>query len=190
MKLNLGAGPIPVAGFLSVDANLAAQPDIAALIEQLPVRDDSVDEIIAYHVIEHATYWEAEAALSEWYRALQPGGRIALECPNIEWVARSLVHSANFTRWSQMGMWGIYGDPNPQNPFYSHKWGYTAITLAGMLYRAGFTDVLSTHPKTHVPERDLRLEARKPVHDVHPLWKAESATQIRPRLFWFLVGWP
>ena len=188
-RLNLGAGSSRIQDYLSVDLDPNTQPDISAQIDHLPYRAGSVDEIIAYHVIEHVNYWEAEAALAEWYRVLRPGGSIALECPNVEWLVQSLDSSANFTKWSQLGMWGIYGDPNHKNPFYSHKWGYTPITLAGMLYRAGFVNVTSTRPTTHVPERDLRLEARKPANWQHPLWTG-GGSPTSGRVFWFLVGGP
>ncbi|MFN8379625.1 MAG: glycosyltransferase [Anaerolineae bacterium] len=190
IRLNLGAGSSPIAGYLSVDTDPSARPVIAAEIARLPIQAATVDEIIAYHVIEHVNYWEAEAALAEWYRVLRPGGSIAIECPNIERVVRSLGKSADYTKWSQMGMWGVYGDPNHRNPFYSHKWGYTPLTLTGMLVRAGFTDVKSVRPLTHVPARDLRLEARKPANAPHPLWAGPRETVQRARIFWFLIGGP
>lgn len=189
-RLNLGAGSSRVQDYLSIDADPHVSPDISAHINALPCRTATIDEIIAYHVIEHVNYWEAETALAEWYRVLRPGGSIAVECPNIERVTNSLVASSDYTKWSQMGMWGVYGDPNHKNPFYSHKWGYTPITLAGMLYRAGFTDVKSTLATTHVPERDLRLVARKPIRRVHPLWSEPQARNQRRRIFWFLIGGP
>lgn len=59
-------------------------------------------------------------------------------------------------------MWALYGDPNPENPFHMHKWGYTPLTLSDILRQAGFTNITREIPQTHVARRDMRMIAIKP----------------------------
>ena len=48
--------------------------------EQLPMKDGSLDLIFAQHLIEHLP--DPAAALTGWYRALRPGGRLIVLTPN------------------------------------------------------------------------------------------------------------
>ena len=53
-RLNLGSGDSRYEGFLNVDVSDEFSPDIICALEYgLPFRNDSIDEIIASHVIEH-----------------------------------------------------------------------------------------------------------------------------------------
>ena len=45
--------------------------------------DNSAEEILSVHVIEHFYYWEVADVLKEWVRVLKPGGRMIIECPNL-----------------------------------------------------------------------------------------------------------
>jgi len=54
MKLNLGSGDLKYKGFLNVDISPEYKPDILCdLSKKMPISDDSVEEIIANHIIEH-----------------------------------------------------------------------------------------------------------------------------------------
>ncbi len=55
-------------------------PDIVADATQLPFCSDSLDFIIASHVLEHLPF--PLAALRQWYQVLRPGGVLLLKIPD------------------------------------------------------------------------------------------------------------
>ena len=180
IRINLGAGDTKLDGFLSVDIDPRVLPDVVSTIDKLPFKTGTIAEISAYHVIEHVYYWEAEITLREWFRVLEPGGKIVIECPDLEKITKYLTKEKDFTKWSSLGAWGLYGDPNHRNIYYGHHWGYTPETLSSMLTRNGFTHIISSRPQTHVPSRDMRLEAEKPlVFYIHSGRIARASKQPR-----------
>jgi len=81
VKLNLGSGPDRFEGWTSVDRDEAVSPDVLADVAHLPQADQSVDEILASHILEHLP-WDT-SALYEWHRVLKHGGRITVVVPDI-----------------------------------------------------------------------------------------------------------
>lgn len=82
--VELGAGGGKVSSALPRDALAmdwaaipAARPGILADVRALPLRDASVDGLVAVHVLGHVR--EREAALAEWARVLRPEGALVLE---------------------------------------------------------------------------------------------------------------
>lgn len=169
MKVNFGCGKKILDGWYNVDAELHPDaprpPELlfemrfadGKLIEQLPLADGCADELQSIHVIEHFHRFNVDALLSEFKRLLRPGGRLALECPNIEAACRNLLAGMS----DNMSMWPLYGSPKSGNKFVSHLWGYTPKTLCELLSFHGFRDVREAPPMTHRARanRDMRVEA-------------------------------
>lgn len=88
LRLNLGAGPFRVEGFIDIDRKLGSE------VCPLPYRDNSVEEIIASHVLEHFSHRETSIVLQEWIRVLRPGGKLRLAVPDFEEVARLYLAGA------------------------------------------------------------------------------------------------
>ena len=86
-KLNLGCGDKILPGYINVDvveSRGGFRTDVVCDLHRLtPFEDDSIDEILSVHVIEHFWRWEVLSVLTEWVRVLKPGGRMVLECPNL-----------------------------------------------------------------------------------------------------------
>ena len=61
IRLHLGCGPVKLPGYLNVDGEYCAEdPDIVIhdISEAYPIHNDSVDEILSVHVIEHIERWK------------------------------------------------------------------------------------------------------------------------------------
>lgn len=163
LKLNVGCGRVKKVGYLNVDIDPLMKPDLILNINSgLPFKEERFQIIEAYHIIEHIFPWSVLDLLKEFFRVLKPQGRLVIECPNIEAACTWLVGNMQYGSDSQMGMWALYGDPNSQNPFHMHKWGYTPLTLHDILKQAGFTHIVREIPQTHVARRDMRVVAIKP----------------------------
>ena len=85
MKLNLGCGYNKFDGYVNVDHDSLCQPDIVADLEdRLPFEDNSVDEIIMYHVLEHLGQ-DVKTYFSIWkelYRILKNDGELKITVPH------------------------------------------------------------------------------------------------------------
>lgn len=99
MKLNLGCGYNKFDGYVNVDYDPACEPDVVAnLEERLPFDDDSVDEVILYHVLEHLgqdtkTYFNV---WKELYRVLKHQGEIKITVPH--WNHENFHHDPTHVR--------------------------------------------------------------------------------------------
>ncbi len=104
LRIDLGAGKNPKAGFVGVDSIDFGNGSIVCNIgsEKWPWEDSSVDEAHCSHVLEHLTNWhgkwERTHFFNELHRVLKPGAGCALIIPH--WAS---------TRY--------YGDPTHKEPF-------------------------------------------------------------------------
>lgn len=90
MKLNLGSGDSKFPGFTSVDL-YDDEADVKADICELPFEDNSVDEIVAYQVIEHIPYWKSDQMFKEMYRVLKSNCTAIIETPDIDYICEDIL---------------------------------------------------------------------------------------------------
>lgn len=162
IKLNLGCGSDYIDGYVNVDAYADARVDARYDIIKLPYEDNTVDEIRAFHVIEHFDFHEGNRALAEWFRALKPGGRLHLETPDFLASCREFVNANEDYRVH------LYGHFFSQAwiPGQIHKILFTETQLRLQLEWAGFKTVNRLPPSSgylaHYPAHIfLNLEAFK-----------------------------
>lgn len=83
MKINLGSGYKRYPGFLNVDHDPLTHPDFLADLEDLhlPIEDNSVDYILAHHVLEHigAGFF---SLMKELYRVCEHDAIIEIKVPH------------------------------------------------------------------------------------------------------------
>jgi predicted SAM-dependent methyltransferase len=173
IRINYGCGRRVLSGWLNVDPVINPRapkpPEVlhaltfnadGSIVEPTPLADECADELMAAHVIEHFREYEAPHVMAEWKRMLKPGGKLILELPNIEAAARNLLAGQPLQMWQ----YALYGDGSHRDPFMLHKFGYTPKTIRQLCADAGFMDVAILPPQTHGPRpnRDMRVEARKP----------------------------
>jgi SAM-dependent methyltransferase len=85
MKLNLGSGSKTRDGYINIDIDESAQPDLILDISTgLPYSDNSVDEIIAYDFLEHIKPDKVIFVINEIWRVLKPGGRFEHLTPSTD----------------------------------------------------------------------------------------------------------
>lgn len=85
MKLNLGCGTKKFDGYVNIDDDTTIDPDLLLNLDdvniKLPFENDSVEEIIAHHVLEHIGQGFIPL-LKELYRVAKDGCIIDIIAPN------------------------------------------------------------------------------------------------------------
>ena len=136
---------------LRLDIDPTVLPDIAASITDMSmIAEASVDGVWSAHNLEHLASHEVPVALSEFHRVLKPAGFVLVTMPDLQQVAE-LIASGNLEDAAYMSAMGpiapidmLYGYRPALaqgNAFMGHRTGFTALTLAQHLARAGFVDV-------------------------------------------------
>lgn len=86
LKLNLGCGAHRMEGWVNVDREAALGPDQVVDLERLPWpwADDSVDEALLNHVLEHlgATPGSFVGVMKELWRVCRDGARVQVNVPD------------------------------------------------------------------------------------------------------------
>lgn len=76
VKLNLGAGDVPIDGYVNIDRKMGQEA------YPLDYEDNSVDEIRASHILEHFGMNEISKVLKNWVDKLKPGGLLKIAVPD------------------------------------------------------------------------------------------------------------
>lgn len=162
IKLNLGSGSDYIQGYINVDL-YADVADQRYDISRLPYSDHTIDEIRAFHVIEHFDYMNAYNVLFEWHRALKPNGRLHLETPDLEGTCREFINRDQNGQWQLLGH--MFSTPWV-NAGMVHKMLYPEWLLRKVLTDVGFRTINRLPPSSgyitqHPIHVFLNLEAIK-----------------------------
>lgn len=132
VKLDIGCGAQKVEGYTGVDAYV--DTDIKADMWNIPMNAGTVDEIYSSHALEHVPGMKVQETLKEWFRLLKPGGKLLLQVPNMDYVARFwLTHKPEDHAWAEAI---VFGNQAHEGEF--HKSGFTPMGLQGDLQVSGF----------------------------------------------------
>jgi len=127
IRLNLGAGAVPIQGFTPIDRRTGAE------VYPLAYLVGSVDEIRASHVLEHFPQLKVAAVLLDWVATLKPGGRLAIAVPDFDKALE--LRKAGDPKWHAYIMGG-HSDPNDE-----HHAIFTAGYLREAMSAAGLVDI-------------------------------------------------
>jgi len=166
MKLEIGSGFNPHPGYTHLDLN-GDMPcvEIVADARKIPLDDNSVEKLVAYHVLEHFMWHEGENILREWCRVIKPNGIIELGLPNLDNILKiyncqddswkndkglnldSQPYNAGTDKWELLNhlLWGSSAKYN------QHHAGWTYDALEKRLRQVGFVDIKQQNPEfTHL----------------------------------------
>ncbi len=180
VKLHLGCGNDIRGGYINIDKYDSAA-DVVADICDLPYEDNSVDEMLAFQVIEHLPYWQTgnfkhstDQFFLEAYRVLKPGGFMITECPDAEYAARRIVETGDVDYTSMISLYGEYYRPWDVDRFPDalhhagalHINAFTYKRCQGIAERVGFTvtrEGIEEMDKRYKYVENMRVRWAKPL---------------------------
>jgi teichuronic acid biosynthesis glycosyltransferase TuaG len=152
LKLHLACGHDYNEDYINVDlyAPDDAKTDLRFDVMQLPYDDNSVDEIKAFHVIEHFDFYQIQQVLKEWHRVLKPGGRLWLETPDFLESCRTFVNADEDFKILLYNHFFAH----PWIPGQTHKFLFTETQLTTNLSWAGFKNMRRLPPASNYVRPD------------------------------------
>jgi predicted SAM-dependent methyltransferase len=159
MKLHLGCGKNVKEGYINIDKYVQFDGVENLDIFNLPFDNDSVNEIITEHLIEHIPFKDEEIFWKECFRLLKKEGVLIVEAPDMEWLCEQFLQANDeFTEFYQVGAldhyfghgksiehrWGMitthfFGNQNGDGQF--HYNGYTEQKMKSIGSIVGFSKV-------------------------------------------------
>jgi len=149
MRIELASGDRPHPGYLHCDLRRLESTELVCRVEALPFEADSVEAIMASHIIEHFSYREIDRVLAEWHRVLRPGGGILIITPNFGYIAHGYVDRWMEYTEARNRMFG-----GQDYPFNFHYTMFDSAALAQALQTAGFqkvSEVTANYENRKVP---------------------------------------
>lgn len=171
MKLDLGAGKEKYQDYQSIDL-YDPEADIKADASDLSeIKSGTVEEMVAFQLIEHVPYNRTTKMFKEWHRVLKPGGWVWIECPDIEYIAKKILEGGLKRKWVH-NLWGEYHRPWDKERYddwkfakaAQHVHGFTSESLLRYLEEAGFemmTQITKTSEKHSQYPECLSIKAFK-----------------------------
>jgi predicted SAM-dependent methyltransferase len=178
VRLHLGCGQVYKPGYVNIDLHDSSAADIRDDIMTLPFDSESVDEIVAFHVVEHFDHINCKYLLSEAWRVLKSGGKMVIETPDLEKTYSRLLRLRGEAKVPAL-QW-IFGIDSPG---MQHKTGFTLDILKTLLEEAGFEDVRRGTPTTHTYEHGLRVACRRKATTPRTRFAAAFRRRVRSLRF-------
>ena len=132
IKLNIGSGINNQKGYINVD-KYHDDADLKRDGRDLKFADNSIEEILSEHMLEHVPHMDAKSYLDEWYRVLKPKGILRLNLPDFEWCVAEWVNSNDKTGFP---LHRIFGSQHEEGQV--HYNGFTEDTIRKYLIDTGF----------------------------------------------------
>lgn len=160
MKLNIGCGETKLEGFINIDMEPSAMPDLIVDIRtgKLPYEDNSVEEIYCIHNIEHIEYRLQRQVLTEMWRVLEKDGKLILAYPEFEKCAENFIK--NYKGMKDFFRATLYGLQRYQGDY--HVTPMVTSDLIDSLLSIGFTSIQHT-PEIEEPYNTF-LVCHKGIH--------------------------
>lgn len=147
--LNLGSRTRSVEGFLNMDIDAHPGVDFVGDVADLSrFSAGSIPEIFASHILEHFPYPKTLDVLKEWFRVIEPGGKLYVAVPDFE-RAIEIYQMRGLNEWVNRFLMGdqTYATAIHYSLFDQEK-------LTKLLKDAGFIDVFRVEEFAISDERD------------------------------------
>jgi hypothetical protein len=104
MKLHLGCGPNIREDYINIDKYVQNENVEQFDILNLPYQENTVEEILTEHLVEHIPFKEEEQFFNESFRVLKKGGLLIVETPDMEWLCKQFLDAEdNFQAFYKVG---------------------------------------------------------------------------------------
>lgn len=135
MKLNLGCGTVRETGldWINCDLRSEVKPDLVCDARKLPFKDNSLDHIYAFNILDHFNRFETTPVLKEWLRVLKPSGNLRIIVPDFRFAVEAYMSGKH----DMERMQDLYGGQE-----YKYNFHYTCFDqpyLSKVLLGAGFS---------------------------------------------------
>jgi len=162
IKYNLNCGTNYMDGYINCNPEEIPDTKIDFKADMLTMDFpwDGVEEIRIYHAFEHYGYVDAYFLLTKWTLALQRGGSIVIEVPDMYEITMHL-REPNITKHLKI-MRLVFGDQASDNGF--HKSGWTEESLSEVMKAFGYriNNVIKTkNYRKNFPNAGFRVSASK-----------------------------
>lgn len=139
IRVNVGCGTNKLDGWQNYDAEL----DIT---KPLPFGNETVNFVLAEHVVEHVTYEEALGFFRECHRVLKSGGVMRIAVPSIQRVHdhANQAYTTFASKWAPEN--SLRGAMDAILHAHGHKAPWTESLLLASVYYVGFDEVRATSP--------------------------------------------
>ncbi|BDS11586.1 class I SAM-dependent methyltransferase [Aureispira anguillae] len=161
VNIALGSGTTVADGWIGFDTHrLGKNVYPVNLLLKLPLKDNSVDAILAEHIIEHFYYDDICFLLKECYRVLAPGGKIRIVCPDAKNIAELIImgkqaemdhdvlEDSKIHRWPDDGMRSARFINRLSHQWGQHKSLLSRTMLTNLLKQAGFEEIFQATDRT------------------------------------------
>lgn len=156
MRLDLGAGRIVRPGHIPLGRGHGSE------IFPLAYRSETVDEIVASHVLEHFPIADVRYVLRDWVRVLKPGGRLRIAVPDFWKIASQYFASPDSITFG-LAQRRLMGGQSDENDF--HRSVFDFDRLYELMQSEGLRVVGRWQSEIIDCARDeisLNLEGKKP----------------------------
>jgi SAM-dependent methyltransferase len=171
MRLNLASHGDNRPGFINIDFD-HPEANLKADVSALPFQDNSVEHILAFHILEHfrAGGYEphlsnplnpktAMDALAEWRRVLQPEGLLEIKVPDFEKIVWLYY---NYPQWARAvssvnAPFGSFSDWLISNG--QHQCLFDKNTMNQLLILCGFKNIqfVDGQPEADINRTNLEM---------------------------------
>jgi hypothetical protein len=170
VKLHIGCGMEHWKGYVNIDRDASASPDIQADARDIHkfVTAGTVQEAVMIHCLNYMTLWEAREFFRNMFKLMAPGGVLVIETPDVERLLEKIRGNARRDLGEHVeGVRGFHAfgldNLNEQRPYTPNSFSWTSWHLEDELRQAGF-EARTVAAQTHCAWRDMRIEARKSPH--------------------------
>jgi predicted SAM-dependent methyltransferase len=159
-KLNICCGQMILDGFINIDSYPSPDVDVVCDARELSYAENSVDEVVMFHAIEHFTLDDACMIIRKLFTMLRPGGTLIIEAPD---VFKAVKNAPTGEFDAIKGIFGDIAELRKGKDGYQHKWGWTGALMQQEMASAGFNVSEVTDGISHAHEwRDFRVIGFKP----------------------------